>query len=205
MTTIYRYTYLLSNFTGAPGYSSLYSDGTNLDEGFVKTFWGSIADLFPQGTTITYPDHYDAIDDTTGTVLTSGIALAESPTVSQQSATAYAGMAGALIEWHCGVARVAGRRVRGKMFLVPLVGSNFTNDGHVVPDVVARIQAAATALLTSVAPHLVIWSRPYAGRGAIVRTGRPTLPAKAARLGSSYPIVQASTNNIQATLRSRRQ
>jgi hypothetical protein len=50
------------------------------------------------------------------------------------------------------------------------------------------LQAALEAI--SGGTHLVVYSRPYAGRDEVVRPGRTTLPALAARIGQTYRVDQ---------------
>lgn len=197
MPSLYRYKYTLTGFTGAPGYTSFYTDATAITPGALATFWGAIKDNFPQGTVITAPDYYDELDVATGANIGSGSAILDPPLTSAGAVEPYAGAAGCVVDWLCGPARIAGRKVRGRTFLVPLRSSFFTSAGTINSITAASIQTPATNLITACTPHLVVWSRPYAGRSL-------PLPAKPARAGSIHPIVTASVPLVQATLRSRR-
>ena len=204
MTTMYRYRYLLSNFTGAPGYINFYTDATVLDTDAMNAFWDSIYALFPTGLTITQPTTYDAMTVEDGEIIGGGAVLAQPTLVSPAADGPYAGMAGGLIDWTCAPARVASRTVRGRTFLVPFTAAAYNDRGQLAPSTVTSIQGAANTLLGLVAPHLVIWSRPYAGRGEVLRPPKPPLPAKPARVGTIWPITGALVTPVQATLRSRR-
>jgi len=194
---MYRYRCTWSAFTGAPGYTNFYSDGTNLNTGLLKAFFQAMTRYFPAGLTISFPDSADVIDDATGMLLGSVPALHNDPVVSATAAGPYAGASGAIVDWQCGSERVAGRLVRGRTFLVPLIDAAYSNTGTLDPAAQGNIKTYADNLLAGAGPHLVVWARPKAAQ---VLPKRP----HPARAGSQHIIQTSSVPAIQAQLRSRR-
>lgn len=100
-------------------------------------------------------------------------------------------------------------RRRGRIYLGPFNQSVFGGEAGVVqrpsPDVLATFRAAGARLATSVdaLAEWVVYSRPYEGRGVIVREGRPNLPAIAARPGTTVNIDRVWTDNDWDTQRRR--
>lgn len=86
-------------------------------------------------------------------------------------------------------------RRRGRIYVGPIYKGIPVEAAHNRPSV----QAGTRTFLLTAAQELAarlgadgytwsIYSRPFAGRGVIVRPGRPDLPAIAARPGATYPI-----------------
>lgn len=102
-------------------------------------------------------------------------------------------------------------RRRGRIYFGPLTRSAVVMgevDGRVTvsPVVQTALRTAATELiarLIAANAAWVIYSRPYAGRGEIVRPGRPTLPALAPRVGTTYTIDEFWTDDAFDTQRRR--
>jgi hypothetical protein len=85
---------------------------------------------------------------------------------------------GAVINWLSG-SYVAGRQLRGKTFMVPLIGSQF-DQGHLLAASKSEFQGSADALVLN-APLMRIWSR----KTGIVRPVSTALvPSKAVVLRS---------------------
>lgn len=204
MTTMYRYRSVWSNFAGAPGYTNIYSDGTPLATGSLHLFFNDVANYLPNGLTITLPTFAEEVDDTTGEILGTISTPSSAPVVGSATAGPFAGASGGFIDWICGTTRIAGRQLRGRTFMVPLDSSAYSNTGQLNAGAQTALQNAANDFLSAAGPHVVIWARPYAGRDAIVRPGKPTLPAKPARVGSSHVITGGTVPFMQAQLRSRR-
>lgn len=204
MTSMYRYRYLMTHFTGEPGYITFYSDPVLVDTSFFREFFATFINYWPHGLTIQSPTDADVVEVETGNVLGTVAVLAQPDQVSTLPAQPFAGMAGAFIDWSCAPARVHNRVVRGRTFLVPFDPSVFDNNGKLAPTQQGQLQSAASTLLTAVGPHLGIWARPYGGRAVTVRPGKTTLPAIPPRLGTFNLISSAKVPFMQATLRSRR-
>lgn len=102
-------------------------------------------------------------------------------------------------------------RRTGGVYIGPLnleATSNVGGQNEVRPstDLINTMLAAGDWLATqaeAAGNALVVYSRPYAGRGEIVRPGRTTLPALPARAGVAYPVTQVSVDDALDTQRRR--
>lgn len=183
-------------FPGQPGLTTLLLDGTVTDIAPVRTFFEAIKGKLLNGVSILYPAVGDVIDETTGN-LTGAVSFgALSPTTSSNTTQTYAGNVGTHVRWVTS-AIVAGHRVRGRMFLVPLPSNQFDTTGQLATLAQAGIQTAAQQMITDFAGKLVVWSRPFA----------PVPPATTppARAGSSHAVTVAVVPNRPTILKSRGQ
>lgn len=125
----------------------------------VSEFFNSIESNFPLGVTITFPEEA-TVHANDGTI--TGFLPITPPTAAAGTFDAdYAAPAGAHVQWRTSTV-VAGRRLLGRTFLVPLLASAFDNDGTLNPAIVTAISAAANTLLadlTAAGNSLVVWSR----------------------------------------------
>jgi len=186
MATLKRYRVNWTGFSGAPGLSTFYgsSSADLLDD--LRTFFNAIKAFIPLTATMQFPNAGDLIDDTTGTI-TGLWGEAVALNVVGTYASAYSAPSGMNVSWiTSGI--VAGRRVRGRTFIVPYGG--YEADGSLLNSSVTTTATAAAALVTATAGSLMIWSRPQ------------TVPA--VRAGSSYPIVASTVADTPTVLRSRR-
>lgn len=87
----------------------------------------------------------------------------------------YAKPVGAVINWHTGLF-VGGRQLRGKTFVVPMVGSAFDGDGSVSSGAQTTIRTAAGQILGS-AGVPVIYSTTTHQNGAVLTASVPTMAA----------------------------
>lgn len=98
-------------------------------------------------------------------------------------------------------------RRRGRIYLGPIEQSFMDQQSGVgIPnaDLINRLVEAGNALRTNDVPGpWMIYSRPYAGRGEVVRPGQTTLPAIPARPGAAYPVTQVWVDNAWDTQRRR--
>lgn len=169
-----------------PGVSIFYSTDTTAPPlGALGAFFTALKASFPTGLSWTIPGSGDILDVATGVINGSWSAAGGSTVAASGVATSYAGPAGAMVRWNTsGI--VNGRRVKGRTFLVPLIGSVYAS-GVVQAGTVTAIQSAANTLVSGAGADLRIWHRPTAGVG-----------------GSAYPIASASVPNLATVLRSRR-
>lgn len=138
----------------------------------------------PSGISLTFPSVVDTIEATNGQ-LTSNTPITPPVALNGADSGVYAAVAGACVTWRTGDF-VAGHRVRGRTFLVPLGAAGLQNDGTLSSATVSSMLSAATALV-SAAPEFVVWRRPSNTAAAdgsthIVATG--TVSDKAAYLTS---------------------
>lgn len=169
-----------------PGLMTFYatSPATGLPAATVA-FLNGIKSNVPDDVTFTVPSSGDRIDDATG-ALTGSWSGSGGATVTGTDIRQFALGQGARIRWTTG-GIVAGRRVRGQTFIVPISGFCFTTGGRVDPAVITAFDTAAQTFLTDMAGALAVWSRPVTGRA-----------------GTSHVITHGSTSSTPTALRSRR-
>lgn len=201
MVTIARVRTTWSGFNGGPGYTNLFfrdfSDGgsglsditvaaATAASTRVRAFWAAISNYFPNDVRFQVDSVVDVLEDSNG-ILVDSLTVPPLEAIEGQQPGAYSAAAGAVITWNTPSIR-AGRRIRGRTFLVPLAGVSFDNSGGVLPAAVADITAAATTLSdTGGVPDLGVWARPSAkgasdGQWAVVTGLR--VPNKSAILRS---------------------
>lgn len=101
-------------------------------------------------------------------------------------------------------------RRRGRVFVGPLgtsaSGTVLAGDARPLAAFTDTLRKATLALKTAAEANttpMVIYSRPFAGRGEIERPGRPTLPAIPARTGQAYLTESIWTDDAWDTQRRR--
>jgi len=173
-----------------PGLSTFYCDGgataANISPA-VHTFFEAIKSFFPTGVTWQIPNGGDLIDPTTGLltgVWTSGGAFTSVGT----DASNYAAGTGARITWNT-AAILRGRRVKGRLFLVPLTVLSYSGDGTLNNGNRTTIETAANAYTAATGVLPVVWNRPTTPGGTN---------------GTSSLITSASVPDMVTALRTRR-
>lgn len=186
-----RHRIVWSNFPGAPGYTNFFTGTSVVDSTPFKTFFtgavGSGAScLLPSGTVLTFPSSGDQIEEATGKIVGTWTGTAPSVLTSGPHSNNFPGGAGAQIQWLTSLI-VAGRRVRGSTFLVPLVVTAYDSNGSLQTATQGAIQSAGTALIAALAGELKVFSRP-----------RPTIA------GANAQVIASRVPDLAVSLRSRR-
>lgn len=166
MTTMFKIESVWTGFPGANGYTNLYFETSDpLQDGLdsavqnVKDLWEDLKGLFPPDVTITVTPTVELIEDIDGELV--GFMAATSPpaaTTGTLSGT-YAAPVGGCINWLTESIQ-AGRRVRGRTFLVPFGGGAFQADGSLNNTFATAIGAAAESFRTATGPTFGVWARP---------------------------------------------
>jgi hypothetical protein len=167
---IYRTTTVWTGFSGAPGYTNFYFQGTGDGDSAAnvitktRAFWTKIAPRMPSVVKMRVDDEVARIDEVTGIVETflSGVGGAE---FAGGQSGGFSSATGACITWQTGAVR-NGRRVRGRTFIVPLNGNNYDVDGTIAGGTLVDLNAAAAILADPGSPNLVVWSRPSVKGGS---------------------------------------
>lgn len=193
------------NWPGAPGLTQLYFDDTSsmqTNADAVRAFFDAVKALLPSGLSITVPGSGDRIEAADGTIQGSWSIATPPAVVTATGAGAYAGNAGAVIHWlTSGI--VAGRRVRGRTFLVPTIATTFETNGSLTAGSITTMTTAANALITATTPNMKVWSRPVKAHTEYDRTtGQPTVVS--ARAGSGVTVNGMRIPDLAISLRSRR-
>lgn len=155
---------------GSPGVTQLYLLNPpvqgNIDA--IRTFWNAFPNLLPAGLTIQVPNTGDVVSETDGSITGTWSVATLPAVVTGSSAGTYAGNAGAVVHWlTAGV--VAGRRVRGRTFIVPLA-TGYASDGSLASSTITTLSNAAAAYVTAQAGVAVVWARPAPGRSGTVNS-----------------------------------
>lgn len=161
----------------------------------VRTMLATWSSSMPSGITIQVPNGGDVIDPTTGTLTGAWTDGTVPAPIATSGTGTYARGVGAQVRWRT-LGVVAGRRVVGSTFIVPMVSLGFDTDGTLGPATQAALLAGPTAYVAA-APYACVWSRPYAGDPSAT-------PPRPARAGSTHLISGASIPDRPSWLVSRR-
>ena len=188
MADIMRYRTRWAGWSGGPGISTFYAAGTD-----AAAFSVGVSDLFDDGIksgaasllgkniTVTFDPFVEIIDSATGDLISTTNVTAPGILTSVNTATS-----GACVTWlTAGV--VAGKRVKGRTFFVPLNSTAYQDDGTLNESIKVQLQTACTAYANG-AWDPAIYHRPSPGGGG----------------GSSHPITAAVVRDKAAVLTSRR-
>lgn len=194
MASIHRYIWDWTGFVGAPGVTAIYTDNDDT-VGVADAFdaWlFSIRAFMPDDVHIRLRPEAEVIDDATGELLS----VHSAPTaraIDGANSGPYSAASGMCVAWGTS-GLVAGRRVRGRTFLVPMSGAFYDSQGALSDTDLPGVRTGLASFMATAAGHQVIWSRPRTDPV----TGAVTLA------GSSHPVTSASIRDRVAILRSRR-
>ena len=187
MGTLQRIRVTWTNFPGAPGYSNFFCNDAdpNVLAPSIRLFFEAIKGLLPQNTTIQYPSASDTVTTETGQIVGTVPVSALTATVSS-AVGAFSGSSGGVVHWLTS-GFSAGRRVRGRTFLVPLTNGAYDTNGSLSTAALGTLTTAASGLVTAGSPTFVVWARPTSFRA-----------------GSAHTVTASSVPDLSAVLRSRR-
>lgn len=161
------------------------SDSSAPDVGAVKAAFTAAASALPNTVTVTVPGSGDVIEDTTGALVDVWTASGGG-IVSGSATTAGPAGVGVCVGWLTG-GIVAGRRLRGRTFIVPIPGNSYNVDG--------TLTTATTNVWTT-------WANAIIASGGFGVWHRPT--SAGASDGNSYAVLSARIRPKVAFLSSRR-
>src|SRR6059058_2791054 len=164
MASIWRYRMRLSGWAGGPGVSTLYAsdvagtpqDHANAVAGLFSDVYtpAGVLDLLPQGIKIVGDPFVDVIDPATGDQ-TGTVAVTPVGTLSGVATAGWSDVSGLSITWIT-AAFIAGRRVKGRTYFVPMGGGAYDTDGTLKTSVLTSVQGAATQYLAKISEP-VVW------------------------------------------------
>lgn len=176
---------------GGAGYSTFYSTApvspadAQAFANAVAAFFGDVDTFIPSNVTISFDSEVRYLQDASGQLV--AVQNVTPPAqVPGVAAGAYAAGAGARIDWRTS-SIVNGRRVVGRTFLVPIIGSSFESDGTIVAGTLTALGTAATNYIAALAGvrSAVVWHRPINGAGGSIATiSSGNVPDKSALLRS---------------------
>jgi hypothetical protein len=169
MANVSTVTVITQGFTGAPGYSKFrfdeLSSGAMLNAAgaAVRAFMNAVAAFWPSGANIITAQISPIVQhNEIGTGDLTGESTMSTPPTQVNglgaSGGAYAGGTGAVIHWTTGAVS-AGRKVRGRTFLVPLLTSVYSSDGTIISSLQTSVTAAGNALIADTSTTFGIYSR----------------------------------------------
>lgn len=204
MTDLCRVNVSWQNWPGAPGLSQFYflNSGMQTNVDAVRAFFNAMTAYLPTGLTINVPGSGDIIDSATGSITSAWSVTTTPAVVTGTAAGAYAGQSGAVIHWL--TADVSnGRRIRGRTFMVPLIGSAFESNGSLVVGVINALTTAGNTLRTTAAGNMRVFQRPVT---AHTEYDRKTGVAKtiAGKPGQHSDLTGVRVPDLAVSLRSRR-
>lgn len=194
---ILRLTARWTGFSGAPGYSAFHYQPGLIDGGLfgdiaqeiadrIDTAFQSLTSALPGDVSVQVEPEVEEIDETTGEIL-GFVAIDPAPPQSGVSSEGYSAASGAVVNWRTDDVR-AGRRIRGRTFLVPLDGGSYDSDGTLTSTALGQIRNWAGFI--SNGPYdadFGVWSRPRDGAGGVFA-----------------PVTNFTVPDMAAVLRSRR-
>lgn len=197
MANIDRVRVSLTGFGGAPGVATYYGLSGPALFPSVVALWGGLAELMPASVSIKTENSGDTLNDATGDLVGSW-SIAPTTGVVGVSTDVYAAPSGAAITWLTQTI-TAGRRLKGRTFVVPLAGTNYQNDGTLNAAAIVAILNRAQMFVDAQVGNAVVWHRPFAGSAATA-----TRPARPATVGSNGVITACRVTDKVAILTSRR-
>lgn len=187
-----RVTTMWTGILGAPGYTNMFFDAFAEQDrqaviDSVHSFWVGVNTWLPATARLRVSPEVAIVNHLSGEV-DAFQQLTPPAEVQGIGQGAYSSATGAAITWLTGGVR-AGRKVRGRTFIVPLAGTGaFEADGSLGTSAINGITNAAQTLLTNRA--LVVWCRPTPGGGMAN--------------GAKYEVTAQRVVDKPAVLRSRR-
>lgn len=186
MTALQRVKITWTGMAGGPGVTQLYATSAAGARTALSAWISAWKYLVPDVVTLTIQGQGDVVDSATGQITGSWTDGADIALVGTGSSGQYFAAGGACVSWTtAGV--VAGRRVKGRTFLVPLTSLAYAGSA-LVPTAVSAIQNATNTMLGS---GNVWWI-----------LHRPT--TKGGTDGAAFQITGGTVKNHQAILSSRR-
>lgn len=185
-----------NGWAGAPGYTVLYasaSQGASL-QGQVVSMFQSFAAYFSPVVSWSVAVNGPTIDEATGKQVNAWSGGQVNTIPGTATAQAWSAVAGALVRFETGQF-ANGRRIRGRMFLVPIAANTYSQTGTITSSVANAIKAAADKLLT-LPGQLVVYSRPVYNNA--------TTPPTLVRPGLSHPVISTTCPTKVTYMSSRR-
>lgn len=206
MTTLYRVRTTWSYTPGGPGYTNMYfgttdplAAGAQTAVNDVQAFWNAIKTLIPGAVTLTVDPAVIMVEDFSSEQV-GELAVGTPPApIIGSGAGVFSMPAGCTAQWTT-ASYLYGRRVKGRTYIVPLVGSAFAATGALSTAAMGVLTPAVNALVAG-ASNLVIFTRKRDAKSA---AESPTGKEITFRPGASSPVVSGQVRNIAAVLTSRR-
>lgn len=210
MAALARVKIAWSGFQGAPGFTILHfkhfsDEGVSPDQAAAAattadTFATAVANVLPGGVSIQVQSDVEVLDHNSGELLDILTVPGKTPKTNPGgTGIGLVGPAGAVINWRTSTVR-KGRRMRGRMFVVPLAVSRFDSNGTLSQGAIDILVNAGNALIADNANlDFGVWGRPTPILDA---DGKPT--GEHNNDGLFGPVRACNVPDMAAVLRSRR-
>lgn len=183
MTTIYKAQAVWSGFIGGPGVNTFYLAEEPTSNAPFWAFYDGLKAAIPAGVSVQIQNSGVSVEAESGDLVGSWSVGAQDA-VAGTGEGQHVGGAGAAVRWETGVI-VAGRRLVGRTYLVPLTRGNYGTDGKLTSGFITGAGTAAVNLALALDTSLGVWSRPRPGLdGAHHLVTSAVIPATTANLSS---------------------
>lgn len=163
MVAIREHLVQLAGIPTGQGFNVFYTADTDGFPAMVREFYFGLASYFPDAMTINVPGDGRVIEDSTG--VQTGVWTEAAPAaVDCTGAGDYAAGVGAVCGWQTSTV-VGGRLLRGRTFIVPLLGTKYDTDGTLDVATHNFLLSSASSLIQDAGLLFKIWHRPVAGAG----------------------------------------
>lgn len=163
MVSMQKMTATWTGFTGAPGTTSVFFQGSSIvNPQILKTFLDSWAGNIPAAVKIQVNGSGELVEPTDGKVV--GTWTGVTPALITGTGTGSLNLSvGMQLRIETGAFR-NGKHIRGRFYLIPSTGGTFDSIGAVTSTVVSTVQAAANTLLTASGSQIGVFHRPVYDR-----------------------------------------
>ncbi len=168
-----------SGLSGLPGLSTFYVGTGITDMTPIRNFFDAWKTFVPTALQWQIANSGDQIQEATGVIVGSWSGPAQATVIGAGGAGGYAAPVGAEVRWDTS-AIIDGRRIRGRTFMVPILGALYDSSGTIATATLTSMQTAASALVTALAGEMKVWHRKNAkGPGANATVTSALVPDKA--------------------------
>jgi hypothetical protein len=139
----------------------------------VRTFFNAQASALPNDITLSVSNNIDSYSNDTGNLGPTITAATAPATITGEGAGSFAPASGYKINLLTSSV-IRNRRVRGRVFIVPAIGTAFDTSGLITSTIRGNATTAGAALLTAVDAlnmDWVVWSRPVKQGETVIREG----------------------------------
>lgn len=187
MPNLYKIQAVWTGFQGGPGVNTFYVNEIPSEVDAFQTFYNAIKAGIPSVVDIQVLNEGVFVDEATGELGGAWSCPAQAK-IDCTGGGSYASGVGYTLRWTLGGAIFNGRRLVGRTYLVPLVGSAFDADGTTTDAFSTTVTNAGVALIADCAGTLGVWHRPVNELGGDWRvTAGALVPQQPAFLSSRRP------------------
>lgn len=199
MPSIHRIRAVWTGLPAGSAVSTFYAGGGTVPNlAALQAGMANLAALIPAIVKITIENQGDTIDDATG-VLSGNWSTAAVAAIQGTGTGGYGAAQGARVKWLTeGIHN--GRRLRGRTFVVPIIGGFYGANGRLLAGAVTNLQGLVNGVVGAGTNKYVVWGRPTVPKNPDGSAIEGAVPSG----GMSSPITAGVADDFMAVLRSRR-